>query len=127
MSQSRILRALWWSTLVEEGTLRAWLVSAGRRRAVRQMAHLFCELLARMEAVRLATAGTFDFPVTQEDIADMLGTSIVHVNRTLKALREKGLLLFDGKTVTIPDPARLAEYADFNPSYLHLRKRGTQA
>ncbi|RWL23172.1 MULTISPECIES: Crp/Fnr family transcriptional regulator [Mesorhizobium] len=119
MNNPRIVRALWWATLVDEGTMRAWLVSAGRQ-ADRQMAHLFCELLARLEAVGLATEGTFDFPVTQEDLGDMLGASIVHVNKTLKALREKGLVLFDGKRVTLPDPTKLAEFAEFDPLYLHL-------
>lgn len=106
--------------------MRAWLVSAGRRQANRQMAHLFCELLARLEAVGLADEGKFDFPVTQEDLGDILGASTVHVNKTLKALREKGLVLFDGKRVTIPDPTRLAEFAEFDPLYLHLRNRGAQ-
>ena len=126
INNPRIVRALWWSTLVDEGTMRAWLVSAGRRQANRQMAHLFCELLARLEAVGLADEGKFDFPVTQEDLGDILGASTVHVNKTLKALREKGLVLFDGKRVTIPDPTRLAEFAEFDPLYLHLRNRGAQ-
>lgn len=119
INNPRIVRALWWSTLVDEGTMRAWLVSSGRRQANRQMAHLFCELLARLEAVGLADEGNSTFPSRRRISGIYLELQQVHGNKTLKALRENGL-------VTIPDPTRMAEFAEFDPLYLHLRKRHTQ-
>jgi CRP-like cAMP-binding protein len=116
----RINRALWWATLVDEATLRAWLANSGHRQANRQMAHLFCELLARMKAVGLEVDGSFRLPITQDDLGDALGISTVHVNRILKALRGKGLIIFDGKSLTVPDMDRLEAYAGFDVSYLHL-------
>jgi CRP-like cAMP-binding protein len=118
-----INRALWWATLVDEGTLREWLVSMGRRPADRQMAHLFCELLLRLRSVGLASENGFDFPVTQQELADTLGLSTVHVNRILHQLREDGLITLSGRRLTIHDVDRLREFAEFDPSYLHLVKR----
>ena len=90
----RIARALWWATLVDEAILRAWLVNMGQRQADRQMAHLFCELEARLGAVglveRAGGAATFAMPLRQADVADLLGMTDVHVNRSLKELRAAG-------------------------------------
>src|SRR5215207_4599051 len=46
-----INRALWWATLVDEGILREWLVNAGTRSVDKRMAHLYCELLLRLQTV----------------------------------------------------------------------------
>lgn len=75
--------------------MRAWLVSSGRRQANRQMAHLFCELLARLEAVGLADEGNSTFPSRRRISGIYLELQQVHGNKTLKALRENGLVLFD--------------------------------
>lgn len=119
----RIARALWWCTLVDEGTLREWLVNLGQREASQRMAHLFCELLLRLQAVGLADANSYGLPLTQDEIGDTLGITPVHANRTLQDLRKAELLAFRSKRVTIPDPARLMAYCDFDPSYLHLTNR----
>lgn len=116
----RIRRALQWSTLVDEATLRAWLVSMGQRSADKQMAHLICELLVRLQAVGFADADGFDFPLSQTDIGDTLGLSVVHVNRTLQELRGLNLVSWKHKRVHIPDVERLKAYAGFDPNYLHL-------
>jgi CRP-like cAMP-binding protein len=115
-----INRALWWATLVDEGTLREWLVNMGRRSVDKQLAHLFCELFVRLESVGLTNGHGFDFPLTQEELGDTLGVSTVHVNRMLQQLREDGLITLKGKTLTILDLERLKEFADFDPNYLHL-------
>ncbi len=126
----RINRALWWATLVDEATLREWLVNMGRRPADKQLAHLLCELLVRLQAVGLATENSYDFPVTQAELADTLGISTVHVNRMLQQLRKDGLLTLQGNRLTITDVDGLKGLADFNPNYLHLTRRrvgGTSA
>ena len=119
----RINRALWWATLVDEATLREWLVSMGRREADAQMAHLFCELLVRLQTVGLATEDGFELPVTQDELGDTLGLSAVHVNRVLQQLRRDGLITFEGKRLTIHDVERLKAFAEFDASYLHLDGR----
>ena len=121
----RITRALWWATLVDEGILREWLVSMGQRDADKQMAHLFCELLVRLQTVGCASEDGFEFPMSQEDLADTLGVTSVHVNRVLQDLRGKGLITWKSKRVEIPDVARLQAFAGFDPRYLHLTPRET--
>lgn len=115
--------ALWWATLVDEAILREWLVSMGRRSADRRMAHLFCELYVRLPSVGAAANNSFDFPATQDELGDTLGLSTVHVNRVLQQLRDDGLLTLTSKRLTILDCKRLEEFAEFDPNYLHLRKR----
>lgn len=118
----RIMRALWWATLVDEGTLRSWLVSMGQRPADKQLAHLICELLVRLQTVGAADANSFDFPLSQVDIGDTMGISVVHVNRTLQYLRGQGFVIWKHKRIHIPNVSRLMNFADFDPKYLHLNK-----
>jgi CRP-like cAMP-binding protein len=115
-----IARALWWATLVDEAILREWLVSLGRRDAAQRLAHILCELLHRLRAVGLAKGSSYELPLTQVDLADTLGLSTVHLNRSLQALRNEGLITLKDKHVVILHPTRLTELAGFNPNYLHL-------
>lgn len=119
----RIAHALLWATLVDEAVLREWLVNMNQRDADHRMAHLFCELLVRLQSVGLADEAGFDLPITQQELGDLLGMSNVHVNRTLQTLREAGLIEFRSKRLTIPSVERLNAYAEFKPNYLHLTKR----
>ena len=119
--QPRITRALWWATLVDEGILREWLSSMGQREAPERMTHLFCELLLRLRLVGAVDDDGYDLPLTQADLGDLLGMTSVHVNRTLRHLRELDLVEFKRKRLTIPDVTRLKAYCSFDPTYLHLR------
>lgn len=121
-----IRTAFWWATLVDEATLREWLVNLGRRRSGKRMAHFFCEMHLRMAAVGHARGGGFGFSLTQEDLGDTLGMSTVHVNRTLQRLREGGLLEMDNRSVSIPDVEALWRFAEFDPNYLHLGQRNPE-
>jgi CRP-like cAMP-binding protein len=82
-NHGRINRALWWATLVDAATLREWLINMGRRPADKQLAHLLCELLLRLQAVGLASENSYEFPVTQAELADTLEITTVHVNRMI--------------------------------------------
>lgn len=115
-----IAQALWWASLVDEAVLRAWIVNLGRRDSFERVAHLVCELYARLQNVGLATENTFDLPLTQEDLGDALGLTPVHVNRVLKRLREEGMLTFKRQQVSILDVRKLHAAAGFDPGYLHL-------
>ncbi|MDR7037888.1 CRP-like cAMP-binding protein [Methylobacterium sp. BE186] len=120
-TQPHLTRLLWLTTVIDAAIHREWLVGIGRMSALERFAHLICELYSRLGAVGLvdAEARSFTLPVTQSDVADMLGLTNVHVNRTLQELRRRGLLTWRGRTVTIPDWAGLTDVARFDPIYLH--------
>jgi CRP-like cAMP-binding protein len=103
LERPAIAKALWWATLVDEAVLREGLVNIGRREAAERIAHLVCELLLRLRAVGLANGGGFELPITQAELADIVGLSDVHVNRSLQALREAGLITLKGKHLVILD------------------------
>lgn len=115
-----IAKALWWCSLVDAAILQAWLTGIGRRSADKRIAHLFCELHCRLKAVGLTSDGEFRVPITQQDLADTVGMSSVHVNRSLMRLRREGWVSFAHQEVIIHDVHRLAVYADFDEGYLHL-------
>ena len=115
-----LARALWRDTLVDSAIFRAWMMGIGRRSAYARIAHLLCEVRVRMNAVGLVQGDSFDFPVTQADLGDSLGLSVVHVNRVLQALRGDGLITLKGRVLTIHHWERLKEAGEFEASYLHL-------
>lgn len=113
-----IARGLRLAKLIEEATTRCWLSNVGCRSALERMAHLLCELQVRLQAVGFATEDGYELPITQHDLGDTLGLSNVHVNRTLRCLREQRLIEHHSKQLTILDLPRLREIAEFEPSYL---------
>jgi hypothetical protein len=115
-----ITRAMWLVTLIDEATLREWAVNVSRRSAESAIAHLFCELLLRLEAVGLRVGNGFELPVTQSELADTIGLSTVHVNRVLQDMRQQQLIEFKGKSLKILNLEALGELAQFEPNYLHL-------
>lgn len=119
-TRSRIARAFWWSTLVDESILREWLANMGQRSADKWLAHFLCEVLVRLQIVGHASANSCEVPLTQEQLGDVLGISSVHVNRVLKELRDANLLEFRNRRFSVPDLDRLHAFCDFDPNYLHL-------
>lgn len=121
----RIERALMWGTLVDEATLREWLLNVGQRDAIERLAHLFCELCVRLRAVNLVDDETQSFmmPLTQGELADTTGMTSVHVNRSLQRLRTEGLVTAKDGKLTILDFDKLAKLSGFDPTYLHVGSR----
>ena len=115
-----IARALWWANLVDEATLREWIVNIGQRPAEKRLAHLLCEILVRLEAVGLVKDNTCPLPLTQTDLADTLGMTVVHTNRMLTSLRDRGLIDMDARNLVVKDAGRLKTFSGFDPNYLHL-------
>jgi len=115
-------KALWWGTLTDLGVLRERIVDHGRRDAYVRIAHLIYELLVRYRIVGLANDDSFDFPMTQTDLADATGLSPVHVNRVLQRMREEQLILLRNKRLTVVAPDRLKEIAGFSANYMHLNR-----
>ena len=108
--------------LIDGSIHREWIVAMGRRNALGNAAHLLCETYVQLEMVGLAPGHEFLFPVTQTDLADMLGLSLVHANRTLQSLRAMNLIEWKGSRVKILDWERLTGLAEFDDRYLHLVK-----
>ncbi len=118
------LARLWWFTTNMDAAIhREWVLSLGRRSALSRTAHLFCELRVRLGIVGRADDTGYDLPLTQTDLAECLGLTPVHVNRTLKELRTRGLVEFRGGRVAIHDRAGLERVAEFDPAYLYLESR----
>lgn len=118
-----LTRILWFSTTLDAAIHREWMLSLGRRSALSRTAHFFCEMRIRLGLVGLAEENAYALPITQIDLAECLGLTAVHINRTLKELRERGLVEFRSSRVTIQDLAALERVAEFDPAYLHLEFR----
>ena len=111
--------------LVESSIFREWVLNVGRRESRARLAHLLCELAIRLQAEGLADEYGYELPMTQEQLADALGLTPVHVNRTLKALEAEGLITRNKRNVSFPDWERMRGVGDFNQRYLHLEPQRT--
>jgi CRP-like cAMP-binding protein len=120
--EPNLTKSLWMLTLLDSAIHREWLVAMGALAAPARTAHLFCELFLRLQVVGLTDRNSYAFPINQNDLADVLGLSSVHINRTLQHLRAEGLIEFQHGRVTILDWARLTATAQFDTRYLHLRE-----
>ena len=120
----RVTQALWWHELVMTAIQREWTLNLGQRTAYERLGHLLVELYLRLRTVGLASNGSCDFPLTQNDLADSSGLTPVHVNRTLQELRREGLIELERRHLHILDIERLKDVSMFNPNYLHLDHEG---
>ena len=115
-----VARAMYKSQLIDEGTLRAWIVSMGRRNSVERVAHLMCELYLRSFSIN--SLNEIAFPISQIVLADALGMTPVHVNRILRELRLAGAMSIHRGNLSVTDPLQLVRIAGFDENYLHRRK-----
>ena len=112
-------RLLWRASLIDAAVSREWIVNVGRRTAYQRTAHLLCEMMQRIYPAGLANGHACELPLTQVELADALGLTPVHVNRTLQWLRGEHLIEFSGGTLTVRNWRELKQAAGFNPAYLH--------
>jgi CRP-like cAMP-binding protein len=119
LSQPSVGRALWIDTLIDASIFREWVVNVGRRDSRARIGHILCEFSLRLEAAGLASNHRYELPMTQEQLADAVGLTSVHVNRVLRQLGEEGLISRDKRHIVIEDWARLRDVGDFNERYLH--------
>jgi len=117
-SDHTLLEALWCTVLVDSSIQREWAVNIGRRDALERVAHLLCEIFERLKLVGHVEGNSCSFPITQMDMADASGLSIVHLNRTLQELRAAGLIVLRERTLTINDLDALKSTGLFNATYL---------
>lgn len=118
----RISRALYKSQLIDESTLRAWIVSMGRRSSTERVAHLMCELYLRSISTHQMSRDHVALPISQIVLADALGMTPVHINRVLRDLRLRGAMELRRGSLRIIDPTRLVQIAGFDENYLHRRR-----
>ena len=107
------------------------IVRLGRQTAFERIAHFLLELRYRSDLAGLAIEGSsFPMPLTQENIADTLGLSVVHVNRTLQVMRRTGLIRLKSGQLTLLSPEKLAEICEFYhpliPSPIEVQRNGSR-
>lgn len=112
-----LLEAFYRDCLADAAIGNQWLLNIGRRDSRSRIAHLLCETSMRYRRARQDHG--FALPLTQLHLADALGLTPVHINRTLQTLRNAQLLRLGRGFVEILDWDMLAEIAEFNPSYLN--------
>jgi CRP-like cAMP-binding protein len=110
------------SASTDEAYLLNQMVRIGRQTAYERVAHLILELHHRLRIVGLANETYMPLPLTQEIIADALGLSIVHLNRTLQQLRRDGIVEVKGGAARLLDPGRLRGIADFRAPHVSERR-----
>lgn len=113
-------QAMWHETLVDAAIFREWTLNVGRRDARARTAHLLCEFAVRLEVAGLGTSSGYELPMTQDQLADALALTNVHVSRMLKILSDTKLIERDRRSIRILDFAQLARIGDFDSRYLHL-------
>lgn len=114
----RLIAGLVWSGARQRAILSEHLVSLGRRSAYERIAHLIVEMYHRLEVRGLTDDQTFSMPVTQGVLADMLGLSVVHVNRSLRRLAQDGFIEKHRDTVKIKDLEGLLRRVPFDDRYV---------
>ena len=115
-----ISKALWVDALVESSIYREWVMNVGRRDARSRIAHVLCEFALRMHSAGMGDGNGFELPLTQEQLADTVGLTPVHVNRTLRALEADGVVQRDKRFIKFSDWDRVKSEAEFSALYLHL-------
>lgn len=116
----RLARVYWFITNIDAAVHREAALSLGQRSAISRMAHLFCELSVRLEIIGKSHQSGYELPLTQRELAEALGLTVVHANRTLQELRRRGLLEFENRQLTIRDRRGLEGIAEFDPGYLYI-------
>lgn len=111
---------LWFTGLRESAILRQFIVNMGQLKALGRMANLIYELYIYCRMFDICEENTFILPLTQKDLADMLGISAVHVNRIITQLTTDNLISLTRRRVTILNHVGLRKIAEFDLEYLFL-------
>jgi len=114
-----LTRLLWFATVLDGAIHRQWILKMEELPAPRRVAHVFAELWHRLDLVGLGRRDGLRTPLIQADLADMCGTTAIHMNRALGMMRKEGIAEFRRGTLYVKDRARLEAFAGFNPEYLY--------
>lgn len=113
-------RTLWALTMIDASIHRHWAYRVSAMRAMERLANFLSEIAVRLEQTERLTATGYDLPLTQPDMGEACGMTAVHVNRSLRDLREDGCCTIQSGHVHIHDRARLEKVGGFDPFYLYL-------
>ncbi|GLP85710.1 Crp/Fnr family transcriptional regulator [Tritonibacter mobilis] len=115
--------ALFWVNAHEESLLAERIVSLGRRTARQRTAHVLCELMARLEIIGITDPEQFIIPMSQEEFADVLGISVVHMNKTLRSFEREDVISFRNALLLVKDRGKLEHEAGFDDGYIQFSSR----
>ena len=118
-TQPKIGYDITWLAAREEKMIDDNLVTTGRRNAAERVAMLLMHLYRRAERVGMVREGWVEFPFNQQHVADALGLSLVHTNKTLRRLQRLGLYKLDGGWLRILEPRALEGLGDYFERPLH--------
>jgi CRP-like cAMP-binding protein len=111
--------AVWRETLIDAAIFRESITNNSSRHGPGRVAHFFCEQFTRAKVAGLAEANTCPLPLTQTQLGEMLGMSLVTINRHLQALRRTKAADHKAGRLVIHSWAKLASLGEFDPGYLH--------
>ena len=114
-----LMRLFWSSTLLDAAIHREWIMKTAKLRATGRVAHFIAEVWYRLRMVDLGDRKGFKVPITQSQIASICGISTVHMSRTVRDLREGGVVDFRRGRIIILDADRLKAIGQFDPAYLY--------
>ena len=117
--EPHLARLFWFATLLDAAIHRQWTLKLQQLKAHRRAAHMLAEIWYRLEMVGLGRPNGFRSPLTQIDLADMCGTTPIHMNRALGHLRRENIAEFRRGLVIVPDRERFERHGDFDPAYLY--------
>ena len=117
--EPHLMRLFWFATLLDAAIHREWIMKSAQLRAVGRVAHLLCEVWYRLRMVGMGDRNGFRFPMTQVQMAQICGMSSVHMSRTVRDLREGGVVDFRRGQIRILDAERLKQLGQFSPAYLY--------
>lgn len=100
-----------WLAAREEQLVDEHMVSLGRRSALERTAYLLLHLYSRAEEVGLVRDRCIPFPLTQQHLADTLGMSLVHTNKTLKRVLITGAIRWSNRVFELVDHKELVAIA----------------
>lgn len=116
----RIGALLFGVSAAEQVAMADRLTSVGRSDGLTRVATLLLDVYSRLRVVDNLTGSTFELPLTQQDLGDAVGLTKEHVNRSLKALEQTGLVERNGKMIRISDVEALAKLVGFNDRHGHV-------
>ncbi len=116
-----VRRAVLETMVTDRAMLREWLLNVGQRNARQKLAHFICEISERMRSLgQVNRDGSYSIPLTQVELADTMGLTVVHVSRCLQGFRAEGLVFWSRHQLTIVNLQGLRQLAGFDQGYLHI-------